>query len=66
LSRVYQVKFEDVQGKTNYHWLSAETAERIRLHDQEVLSTKRLIQFEEVVPTPDGILHHWLAFPISD
>jgi len=21
LSRVYQVKFEDVQGKTNYHWL---------------------------------------------
>jgi PAS domain S-box-containing protein len=62
LSRVYQVKFEDVQGKTTYHWLPAETAEKIRLHDQEVLSTKRLMQFEEVVATPDGVLHHWLAF----
>jgi PAS domain S-box-containing protein len=62
LSRIYQIKFEDVLGKTGYHWLPPETAERIRLHDQEVLSTKRLMQFEEVVATPDGIPHHWLAF----
>jgi PAS domain S-box-containing protein len=62
LSRVYNVKVEEVVGKTTYQWLSPEIAKRIRLHDQEVLSTKRLLQFEEIVPTPDGVLHHWLAF----
>src|ERR1700680_2679649 len=34
----------------------------MRFHDQEVLSKKRALQFEEVIPTPDGILHHWLNF----
>src|ERR1700680_542351 len=34
----------------------------MRFHDQEVISTQQLLQFEEVIPTPDGILHHWLNF----
>src|SRR6202049_1865051 len=39
----------------------------MRLHDQEVLSKKRSLQFEEVIPTPDGVPHHWLnlRFPLD-
>ena len=62
MSKTYKIKFEDVRGKTVADWIPDEIASQIRLHDLEVLSTRRLMQFEEVVPTPDGILHHWLAF----
>ena len=62
MSRTYKIKLEEVRGKTLADWIPAEIAARIRLHDQEVLSTKRVMQFEEVVPTPDGVPHHWLAF----
>jgi PAS domain S-box-containing protein len=62
MERIYKIKFEEVKGKTLADWIPVETAKKIRLHDQEVLSTKRLMQFEESVPTPDGVVHHWLAF----
>ncbi len=62
MARIYNIKFEEVQGKTLADWIPAEIAAKIRLHDEEVLSTQRVMQFEEEVPTPDGILHHWLAF----
>jgi PAS domain S-box-containing protein len=62
MSRTYNIKLEDIQGKTMADWIPEETAKRIRLHDQEVLSKRRLLEFEEVIPTPDGVLHYWLAF----
>ena len=62
MARIYKIKLEEVQGKTSADWIPAEIAERIRVRDQEVLSTKRLNQSEEAIPTPDGILHHWLSF----
>jgi PAS domain S-box-containing protein len=62
MSNIYKIKFDDVRGKTLADWIPDEIATQIRLHDQEVLSTRRVMQFEEVIPTPDGILHHWLAF----
>ena len=62
MARIYNIKLEEVKGKTLTAWIPPEIAEKIRLHDQEVLSTKRLMQFEEAIPTPDGVLHHWLAF----
>ncbi len=43
-------------------WIPEELAKTIRLHDQEVLSTKRSHKFEEIFPTPEGNLHHWLSF----
>ena len=68
MERIYKIKIADVQGKTLADWIPEENARRIRVHDEEVLSTKRLIQTEEVIPTPDGVLHHWLAFrfPIEE
>jgi PAS domain S-box-containing protein len=62
MSKIYNIKFDDIRGKTLADWIPVEIATQIRLHDQEVLSTRRVMQFEEVVPTPDGTLHHWLAF----
>jgi len=62
MARIYNINLEDVKGKTLAAWIPPEIAKKIRLHDQEVVSTKRLMQFEEAIPTPDGVLHHWLAF----
>jgi PAS domain S-box-containing protein len=62
MSRTYNIKLEDVQGKVLADWIPEEIAKKIRHHDQEVLSTKRLMRFEETIPAPDGILRHWMSF----
>ncbi len=62
MAKIYDINLEEVQGKTLADWIPPEIAKKIRLHDQEVVSTKHLMQFEEAIPTPDGVLHHWLAF----
>jgi PAS domain S-box-containing protein len=67
MSRTYNIKLEDVKGQVLANWIPEEIAKKIRSNDQEVLSTKRVLQFEEVIPAPDGILHHWLSlrFPLE-
>ena len=62
MSRTFNINLEEVKGKAVGDWIPEELANTIRLHDREVLSTKRPHQFEEVFPTPDGNLHHWLSF----
>jgi PAS domain S-box-containing protein len=62
MARIYKIKLEEVRGKTAAGWIPAEIAAKIHIHDQEVLSTKRLVQSEDAIPTPDGIIHHWLSF----
>ncbi len=62
MSRIYKINLDEVRGKAASNWIPAEVASEIRQHDQEVLSAKHALQFEEVVPTPDGVPHHWLAF----
>ncbi len=62
MARIYNINLEDVRGKHLADWIPEEIASRIRAHDQEVISSKRALTFEEVVPTPDGVPHHWLAF----
>jgi PAS domain S-box-containing protein len=62
MAKIYKIKLEDLRGKTLAHWVPEDVAKRIRLHDDEFLSTRRMRQFEEVVPTPDGVLHNWLTF----
>jgi PAS domain S-box-containing protein len=67
MSRIYNIKLEDVKGQTQAGWLPRDVAEKIRRNDQEVLATKRVLQFEEVIPASDGILHNWLSlrFPLE-
>jgi PAS domain S-box-containing protein len=62
MSRTYNIKLDDLHGKVLADWIPPEIAMEIRRHDQEVLSENRVMQFEEAIPTPDGIIHDWLAF----
>jgi PAS domain S-box-containing protein len=67
MSKTFKVKLEEVQGKTVNDRIPEEMAKTIRLHDREVLFTKRPHQYEEILPSPDGNLHHWLSirFPLE-
>jgi two-component system sensor histidine kinase/response regulator len=62
MARTYNIKIEDVQGKPMGAWIPDELAKKIRIQDQEVIRTQRMMQFEEVIPTPDGVFHHRLSY----
>jgi len=62
LAKMYNLKLEDVQGKPIGGWIPAKLIERIRLQEQEVISTQRVMHFEELVPTPDGVMHDRLSY----
>jgi len=64
----YNVKMEDVVGNNLPKWIPEELASQIRLHDQEVLSTRQARQYEEMIPGPDGVDCYWLTFrfPIEE
>ena len=56
---------ESLIGKADIEWLPADVAERVRRHDQTVLTTGAVMEVEESLPTPAGI-RHWLVlkFPL--
>ena len=62
MSRIYNIKLEDVRGKSHAYWIPEETARRFLLRDREVMATKSVLRFEERIPTPDGVPHDWLYF----
>jgi PAS domain S-box-containing protein len=62
MCRTYNIRLEDLQGKVVADWIPEDIARKICLRDQEVISTRRVLQAEDVIPTPDGVLHHWLTF----
>jgi PAS domain S-box-containing protein len=62
MSKHYNIKTGDALGKTVAHWLPKDLAASIHRDDQEILSTGRALQYERIVPTRDGIEHHWLTF----
>ncbi len=62
LAKMYNLKLEDVQGKPMGDWIPEKLRERIHLQEQEVIATQRVMHFEDVVPTPDGVLHHRLSY----
>ena len=62
MSRTYNIRLEDLQGKVVADWIPEAIAKKICLLDQEVISTRRVLQSEDVIPTPDGVLRHWLTF----
>jgi PAS domain S-box-containing protein len=62
MTKYYNLRSEDVLGKSVAHLFPKDLAARICRVDQEILSTGRSIQFEEMIPTPDGVEHYWLTF----
>jgi diguanylate cyclase (GGDEF)-like protein/PAS domain S-box-containing protein len=63
---VFSADGQTLIGKADADWLPVEVAERVRLHDQTVLSTGAVIEIEETLPTPAGI-RRWLVlkFPVT-
>lgn len=68
LEQTFQIKIEDVLGKTDFEWLPGEVAENLSAHDQAVLANNQTLEFLEVIPTPDGENREWMTikFPIED
>jgi PAS domain S-box-containing protein len=68
MRKYYNLKPEDILGKAISGWIPEEAAAILRQHDLEVLSTKRVLQVEEIVPTIDGTNRYWLTFrfPLLD
>jgi PAS domain S-box-containing protein len=63
MARTYNVKVEDVKGKVAAgNWIPEDVAKKLAFQDQEVIRTQRVMQFEQVIPTPDGSLHHRLSY----
>jgi PAS domain S-box-containing protein len=62
LAKMYNIKLEDVQGKPVGDWIPAKFLEKVHLQEQEVISTQKVMHFVDVVPTPDGVLHHRLSY----
>jgi PAS domain S-box-containing protein len=58
---------QDLLGKTDFDLIDKELAEVFRFHDNEVLEKDRSIQFEESLPTPQGLREFLsMRFPIRD
>lgn len=66
--QLFKVRFEDLRGKTELAFTSKEVADNVRANDLLVLETEEPLQTIEIVPTPDGVAHHWLThkFLIKD
>lgn len=71
-NRHYQQTFQrgtqDLQGKTDFDLFPAEVAVKLREADRQVLEGRQAVHTVEDVPTPDGVLHHWLVikFPVEE
>ncbi|MDT8418620.1 MAG: PAS domain S-box protein, partial [Lutibacter sp.] len=64
---LYNLKEENIKGKTDHDFLPKETADKYRSTDLEAVKLGKEIQVEEVLEQPDG-LHTYLAvkFPLFD
>jgi PAS domain S-box-containing protein len=66
--QTFQSGTQDLLGKTDFDLYPADVAERLQKSDAAVLETRQPVRSIEHVPTPDGVVHPWLAFkfPIEE
>lgn len=66
--QTFQRGTQDLLGKTDFDLFPAEIAVKLHEADQQVLAGRQAVHSVEDVPTPDGVLHHWLVikFPIEE
>lgn len=66
--QTFQTSTEDLLGKSDFDLFPAEIAVKLREADRQVLEDRQAVRTVEDVPTPDGVLHHWLVikFPIEE
>jgi PAS domain S-box-containing protein len=66
--RRFKTSLADWCGKTDFEFFPAEVAKQLQQNDRTVLATGKVMELIEQVPTPDGLIHHWLVykFPFKD
>jgi PAS domain S-box-containing protein len=67
MAKTFHLSLEDLKKPVEPTWLPEEARELIRSHELEVFRLLRPLEFEELVPTPDGSDHYWLTlrFPLT-
>ena len=58
---LFNLKNDNIVGKTDYDIFPEEIATALRKNDQQVIQSENPIEFEEVVVHPDGTLHTYIA-----
>ncbi len=68
MEQQFQVKFEDLRGKTDFDWMPEESARQVVENDRQVLESGQTREIIESVLSPDGKLRYWLSlkFPITN
>ncbi len=66
--RLFQTTQQAIEGKNDFELWPPEVARTLREHDLGVLASNQPTETLEDVPTPDGVLRHWLVFkfPITN
>jgi PAS domain S-box-containing protein len=64
----FDTELDEIIGATDYEYFPADVASTMRERDAEILASGQAMQMIEEVPTPDGVLRHWLVykFPVED
>lgn len=62
LEYLFNVKLNDLLGKTDFDWLPEATAKQVHENDLVVLAENRTVEVIETVPTPNGYSRDWLVF----
>ena len=57
----FHIRPEDMVGKSIDDWMPG-ASQTTRAHDGEVLVRGGTVQFDDVLRSPDGTVHHWLSF----
>lgn len=67
MAKTFHLSLDHLERPPEPTWLTAEAEAHIRSHELEVARILRPMEFEEMVPTPDGAEHYWLAlrFPLT-
>jgi len=67
MAKAFQLRLDDLEEPVEPTWLPSEIQALIRSHEIEVLRLLRPMEFEEMIPTPDGAEHYWLSlrFPLT-
>jgi len=67
MAQTFGIAPDDLKGKQSPHWMSPAVFEQLRKNDQTVLDGCKAMQFEEMIPVPDGTQHFWLTmrFPLT-
>jgi PAS domain S-box-containing protein len=66
--QTFQTGVDDLLGKSDFDLFPADVAHRLHATDRKVLESRQAIRTVEEVPTPDGVMRHWLVikFPIEE